>query len=57
LPASVATYLLNRKRRELSDLEEKRAIGITIISRGDLTPGQMEIAYDKKPGGLDHPPV
>jgi ribonuclease E len=57
LPTSVATYLLNRKRRELSDLEEKRAIGITILSRGDLTPGQMEIAYDKKPGGLDHPPV
>jgi Ribonuclease G/E len=48
LPAPVATYLLNRKRKELSDLEGKRAIGITIIARDDLTPGQMEVAYDKK---------
>jgi ribonuclease E len=48
LPAPVATYLLNRKRKELSDLEDKRAIGITIISREDLIPGQVEVVYDKK---------
>jgi ribonuclease E len=48
LPAPVATYLLNRKRKELSDLEDKRSIGITITSREDLIPGQMEVVYDKK---------
>ncbi len=56
VPASVATYLLNRKRRELSDLESKRAIGITIHSRDDLIPGQMEIAIDKKPSVAEDPP-
>ncbi|MGA6926317.1 MAG: Rne/Rng family ribonuclease [Desulfosarcina sp.] len=48
LPTSVATYLLNRKRRELIELEGKRAIGITITARDDLIPGQMEITYDRK---------
>jgi Ribonuclease G/E len=51
----VATYLLNRKRRELSDLEDKRAIRITIISRDDLIPGQMEVVYDKKNKAVDNP--
>ena len=44
----MATYLLNRKRRELSDLEMKRDLGITIISREDLIPGQMDVVYDRK---------
>ncbi len=57
LPAPVATYLLNRKRKELSDLEDKRAIGITIISRDDLMPGQMEVAYDKKNKTAEPVPV
>jgi ribonuclease E len=57
LPAPVATYLLNRKRKELSDLEGKRAIGITIIARDDLTPGQMAVAYDKKNKAVETPPI
>ena len=57
LPAPVATYLLNRKRKELSDLEGKRAVGITIISREDLLPGQMEVAYDKKTKTVEAPPI
>ncbi len=57
LPAPVATYLLNRKRRELSDLEEKRAIGIIIISQDDLIPGQMEVAYDKKAKAVENQSV
>ncbi len=48
LPVSIATYLLNRKRKELFALEEKRDICITIIARDDLIPGQMEVAYDRK---------
>jgi ribonuclease E len=57
LPAAVATYLLNRKRKELSDLESKRAVAITIISRADLIPGQMEVIYDKKIKPADNPPA
>ena len=57
LPAAVATYLLNRKRKELSELESKRAIGITIIGRDDLIPGQMEVAYDKKTKTVETPPT
>ena len=57
LPSTVATYLLNRKRKELSDLEVKRAIGITIIARDDLTPGQMEVAYEKKTKAVENPPA
>ncbi len=57
LPAPVATYLLNRKRKELSDLEGKRAIGVTIIARDDMIPGQMEVAYDKKTKTVETPPI
>jgi ribonuclease E len=55
LPSAVATYLLNRKRKELSDLEDNRAIRITIFSRDDLIPGQMEVVYDKKNKAADNP--
>jgi ribonuclease E len=48
LPGSVAEYLLNRKRRELSDLEAKRAVTVIITARDDLVPGQMEVTYEKK---------
>ncbi|MFO7716209.1 ribonuclease E/G [Desulfosarcina sp.] len=57
LPEAVATYLLNRKRRELSDLECKRVMGITIISRDDMIPGQMEVVYDKKTKAVENPPA
>lgn len=57
LPAPVATYLLNRKRRELSDLEGKRAVEITIASRDGWIPGQMEVTYDKKTRGVEDPPA
>jgi ribonuclease E len=57
LPATVATYLLNRKRRDLNELEGKRSIGITILGRDDLLPGQMEVAYDKKNKAPEQLPV
>ncbi len=57
LPAPVATYLLNRKRKELSELEEKRAISITIIARKDLVPGQIEVVYDIKQAPEEHTSV
>jgi ribonuclease E len=55
LPPPVATYLLNHKRRELSDLEGKRAVGITIVAGHDLIPGQMTVTYDKKTKPVDPP--
>ena len=55
LPKKVATYLLNRKRRELSDLECKRGITVIIISRDDLIPGQMEFTYDRKTKPAENP--
>ncbi len=57
LPTEVATYLLNRKRKELSDLECKRGITITIIARDDLIPGQMEFVHDRKPAPAEPPPA
>jgi ribonuclease E len=57
LPTTVATYLLNRKRKDLSDLEGKRSIGITILGRDDLLPGQMEVVYDKKNKDPEQLPV
>ncbi|PIE67598.1 MAG: ribonuclease [Deltaproteobacteria bacterium] len=48
LPPAVAAYLLNRKRKELSDLEEKRGIRITIAPRDDLIPGKMDMRYERK---------
>ena len=57
LPAAVASYLLNRKRKELNDLEHKRAVAITIISREDLVPGQMDVIYDKKIKSVENPPA
>ncbi|BBO72740.1 hypothetical protein DSCW_01570 [Desulfosarcina widdelii] len=57
LPAPVANYLLNRKRRELSDLEIKRDLGITIVSRDDLVPGQMDVVYDRKAKAAETPSV
>ena len=57
LPKTVATYVLNHKRKELSQLEEKRTVVITIVPRDDLIPGQMEIAYDKKPIAVETPPA
>jgi ribonuclease E len=57
LPTAVATYLLNRKRRELSDLEAKRGVTITIISRSDLMPGQMEVSHERKVKPAENAPA
>jgi ribonuclease E len=57
LSTPVATYLLNRKRKELSDLEGKRGITITIITRDDLIPGQMEFTYDRRTKPAENPPA
>lgn len=48
VPAAVADYLLNRKRKEIYDLEVKRGIRITIEGNRAMIPGESKIFYDKK---------
>jgi len=49
VPAPVAAYLLNRKRRELLDLEQRREINISIEGMIDMVPGQSEILLEPRP--------
>lgn len=53
LPGAVADYLLNRKRRELSELETRQSVVITVVSRTDMVPGQSEITCEKKSKGAE----
>jgi ribonuclease E len=50
VPTDVANYLLNKKRKEIMDLEAKRGIGINIIGDDKLKPGESQITYDNKKG-------
>ncbi len=43
LPQNVADYLLNKKRRELYELENHRNVAITIAADPNLLPGQCNI--------------
>ncbi len=44
----VATYLNNRKRREISGLEEKNTVVVQILTKEGFLPEQIEIlGYDK----------
>jgi len=50
VPTDVANYLLNKKRKEIMDLEAKRGIDINIVGDGKLKPGESKIVYDNKKG-------
>jgi len=43
VPIVVADYILNKKRREILDLEERRAISITIEGSHTMVPGESKI--------------
>ncbi len=43
LPTNVADYLLNKKRRELAELESRRNLSIVIQADPELFPGQCHI--------------
>ena len=43
LPVDVAQYLLNKKRVEIADLEEKHEAVIEIIARPEMKPGENKI--------------
>ncbi|MGB5983847.1 MAG: ribonuclease E/G, partial [Desulfobacterales bacterium] len=47
VPPNVADYLLNKKRRELMDLERRRSVVITIEGDPTLAPGENRIILDK----------
>lgn len=48
VPPDVATYLLNRKRSDILDLEVRRDITITIEADAEMIPGESRILCDKK---------
>jgi ribonuclease E len=43
VPVGVANYLLNKKRKEILDLEARRDISITIHGDHEMIPGDSEI--------------
>ncbi len=47
VPPDVADYILNRKRKELASLEEKRRLTITIAADPALLPGDSRIIAEK----------
>jgi ribonuclease E len=48
VPIEVADYLLNKKRKEILDLEQRRGIGITIEGNRSMIPGESDIIYEDK---------
>ena len=47
VPPKIADYLLNKKRREILDLELRRGLSITIESENTLIPGESKIVCEK----------
>ncbi len=45
LPLEVANYLLNKKRKELADLEARHEATIDIIPRPEMKPGENQIDF------------
>ncbi|MCK9294078.1 MAG: Rne/Rng family ribonuclease [Desulfobulbaceae bacterium] len=46
-PLAIAQYMLNQKRADLVELEEKYNVGITIIADPDMNPTQSQIDFHK----------
>jgi ribonuclease E len=47
LPAHVAEYVLNKKRKELIDLEVRRGVNILVEGDPDMIPGECHIILEK----------
>ena len=45
VPVDVAEYLLNKKRREIVDLEVRRDLSVEIEGDGSLVPGDSDIIW------------
>ena len=48
LPAEVADYLQNKKRRELSELESRYGVEITLEGDPSLAPGEADLQFIKQ---------
>ena len=48
VPVEVADYLLNRKRREILDLESRRGLSIIIVGDPALAPGESKIVSEAR---------
>ncbi len=48
VPVKIADYLLNKKRREIFDLEVRRDISITIEGDSTMIPGESNIIFKKQ---------
>ena len=46
VPVDVADYLLNKKRKEIAELEERRALSVGIEGSLSMTPGESKITYN-----------
>jgi len=46
-PLDVASYLLNKKRSELNDLEKRYQVEISIIAEVDMKPADHEVIFHK----------
>ncbi|MGB3209091.1 MAG: Rne/Rng family ribonuclease [Desulforhopalus sp.] len=46
-PLDVASYLLNNKRSELSDLEKRYQVQINIVAEADMKPADNELLFHK----------
>ena len=45
VPLNVAEYLLNKKRKEIAELEERRGLSVEIEGDPSMTPGDSQILY------------
>ena len=47
VPADVADYLLNKKRREIVDLEVRRDLSVEIEGNHAMMPGDSDIIWEE----------
>jgi ribonuclease E len=52
VPTEVANYLLNRKKKELLEMEIRREVSITIEADSAMIPGESEIIRTRQPGQI-----
>jgi ribonuclease E len=55
VPAEVGHFLLNKKRKDLLDLEEQYAIKIVVTGKEDLGPEEIQVEYLKREGAETKP--
>ncbi len=55
VPAEVGHFLLNKKRKDLLDLEQQYAIKIVVTGKEDLGPEEIQVEYLKREGAEPRP--